>query len=448
MERRITLKKGNEIPEDLSSEERSYYRKMWGFDPVSEKKNSPHRQNASYYYEAIIPLESDQALQIAGVILHAIVDVDHCGKSHNNLVFTRGTQSRQIFCLYTVANPLSDSPSKHAVSAILPPWEHFIALKYFAYGIASMGIFNTLPCFTLLNERKGEFSSTDFIFELLSKIQDVLLAIVPEKLLPRINEYCKNLIESMPIKWFKEEWDWSIPLLGFYDTLGDTTFLESLKTNTKKKLLEILAEVHGEVLDDIVYKIYPSLLTDKVIKELDPPFQSELMDFLIQYRRFSGQNITLEPLLFRLFVQAMLRVDEELLQPDFLSHIIENLEDGGENGGKNFDFLKQVQPDFLNKLLQVIYTLWQKWHMGPGALFLYWFSHTLLRLEGNSQRNQKLLTEIQTRATHDWAQNFFPLLVKKFPFALKYLKRDYIDWTLDYSNWYDEDEDEVWDNIE
>ncbi len=144
-------------PEDLTLEERAYYRETWGFDPVAEKKTSPplpdfryysedpehigesRTVSVKYYYDATIPLENDPELQAAGVTLHARVAVDEEGVSHNRIIFTRGDKSASVRCVHTavyaaLAEDISELPgedldelveSTEGIPAILPPWEHF-----------------------------------------------------------------------------------------------------------------------------------------------------------------------------------------------------------------------------------------------------------------------------------------------------------------------------------
>lgn len=141
-------------PEDLTAAERAYYSETWGFDPVADKKVSPRHPKVLYYYEASIPLENDPELWSAGVTMHARVEVDANGKSHNRIVFMRGEKSVTVACVHTavhIATPreileLSEEKlNELAVSAggrqvILPPWEHCAALKSFAAGIAAVGL--------------------------------------------------------------------------------------------------------------------------------------------------------------------------------------------------------------------------------------------------------------------------------------------------------------------
>ncbi len=141
-------------PESLTLKERAYYREAWGFDPVADKKVSPPRPDVLYYYESSIPLENDPEIRAVGIMMHARVEVDADGRSHNRIVFTRGEKSVAVECVHTAvyaAPPREISElSKEKLKVlgastggrpvILPPWEHFASLKSFAGGIAAVGI--------------------------------------------------------------------------------------------------------------------------------------------------------------------------------------------------------------------------------------------------------------------------------------------------------------------
>ncbi len=143
-------------PEMLPESTRDYYRSTWGFDPIT---GCHILRKGGFRYEECFPLSQDLPLQAVGVMICARVDWK--GDDIRNRIVFRRTDAKgrrrkaSVECTHTVAyaEPEGDTPldileslAKEMMDeisenprrpVILPPWEHFAALKSYVAGIAA-----------------------------------------------------------------------------------------------------------------------------------------------------------------------------------------------------------------------------------------------------------------------------------------------------------------------
>ncbi len=260
-------------PEDLTPAERAYYRETWGFDPVADKKDSPPLPYVLFYYETPIPLENDPELQAAGVTMHTRVEVDEEGVSHNRIVFKRGDKSAKVTCVHTT---VYSAPAREVLKfsekkleeifektegqpTLLPPWEHFAALKSFAGGLAAVGIFQHLG-FTRLCKKDATIwkdpnelkYNGDWELGFHDQLRDALIVVAPETIFPVLDASFADLLDRVSVQWLL---DLSVfpgddTLFGKYRGIyplqrvfNNHPFLESLDPATRKKLFQILLKI-------------------------------------------------------------------------------------------------------------------------------------------------------------------------------------------------------------
>lgn len=158
-----------------------YYWDTWGFDPARVRREAPpcHSSGIAYWLEDGFPLDApgDDLLDALGLTLWARVEVPSSGQPRNRLVLRRGYDSglptppgddssakgvveAAVDCVHLAvyAAPLGVladlAPSDQAELArstennpqpvVLPPLEHFAALRSFAAGLADLGILAVL----------------------------------------------------------------------------------------------------------------------------------------------------------------------------------------------------------------------------------------------------------------------------------------------------------------
>jgi hypothetical protein len=142
----------------VDEEDRDYYRRVWGFDPITDRIALP---GGEVRYRAEFPLTQDPGMLAAGVTIAAEVTFHPKGKIYNHIVFRRGRKVAKVNCTHTVIYSgtvedaltwAQDSILKdfttiaerglfaRAGTASLPPEEHFVALKSYVSAIAETGI--------------------------------------------------------------------------------------------------------------------------------------------------------------------------------------------------------------------------------------------------------------------------------------------------------------------
>lgn len=144
---------------ELDAGRRAYYRETWGWDPCRARipLDAGPGVPGGFRYEAGFPLDGpgDEWLDAAGVTIWARVDVI-AGEPHNQVVFKVGTIAGEwrVECVHSVVHAaplealaeltpgdfetLARSPPRR--TAVLPPEEHFVALRSFVAGLTELGL--------------------------------------------------------------------------------------------------------------------------------------------------------------------------------------------------------------------------------------------------------------------------------------------------------------------
>ncbi len=199
--------------------ERQYYRETWGFDPI----DGLHRlgQDTIWVYEAGYELAADPALIAAGVSIHAQVSFNFMeltkkewGIVRNKIVFrAAGGREAAVTCTHTVvyqgnvevatdwaANP--PASTNLLGPAILPPWEHFVALKSYVAALAEVGIGNLLAAAHSADDNTSAIKLPfGFNAEMQSQIFRALQTVAPGATRALQRDWLMGLIEVASVKW-------------------------------------------------------------------------------------------------------------------------------------------------------------------------------------------------------------------------------------------------------
>ncbi len=238
-------------PRRLSQKERSYYRDFWGFDPIADKRT---RSFLHYYYESNIPLENDLELQGAGVSVYVRVKVEIDGTIHNRIVFSRGDKLAEFECVHTIvyaapAKEILDLPpeqlaflggSTEGHEAILPPWEHFVALKSYVAGIAAVGF---LKAIIPESTYEGDYLGFDLLGKessIFDQLKKVLFHVAPDAFRARSMKDLGVLIEQRPIQWLVEHWGAIVTNYKAHEVLANVAFWDVLPPMIQEKVHEVL----------------------------------------------------------------------------------------------------------------------------------------------------------------------------------------------------------------
>ncbi len=459
-------------PENLTPEERAYYRETWGFDPVTDKKDSPPLPRVLYYYETLIPLENDPDLQAAGVTLHAWVEVDEEGVSHNRILFKRGDKSAAVECLHTavysapvreVFNLPKDKLEELAFTtegrpAHLPPWGHFAALKSFVGGLAANGLLKLC----------SPSASNSVIFSKISgwgpfdQIQRILLELAPEILFPAWDTKFADILDTVTVQWILER---SVfindeqPTVGKFERLyplkrvfNNHMFLESLDTAVREKLFYILLELikrwendvdtEGRLEDNEIERTYsPRILiltlTARFVQTLDPRTTVQVLWVLEAYQWYcrpeneinAPGKVRAEELEapINLLVRHGLKLHKlrDLKQIVHAFYLVPNAL-GLRNPLSVFDDANFTVPELLNDFdaahLREIIECQGELLVNARGYLLYHCMRLVLEREGASPENNAYLRMLVRNHVEEWKKRYLSALVREFKFIEDFVR--------------------------
>ncbi len=357
--------------EDLTAQDLAYYRQTWGFDPIKDRQEIFDKGVHFYRYEFRLPLEYDPPLKSADVQVIARVEFDSQDVSHNRLGFIREHNCSLVECIHTAiydATPedLADwSPedyeslvsSTEGCPAILPPWEHFASLKSFAAGLVDRGILSTI-------------FGPPGVNEIYDQLVNCLYNVAPDVVKPLVIDRAGEIIEQAEEKWVKIHAE---PLYLRYNVnllFGNRAFLASIDNSTLKKILILFLKVsHSEFSLDVFESagiFFTQLGEGNFLEELthDPEMTQDVVDAInkeIQTGQI-GYDSDLENVLVKIYRILFTREDPQLCNPRLLSTLLSNLL--GPFKAKNQvifgDFDKNHNGDFLFKLLETVFQIWEK----------------------------------------------------------------------------------------
>ncbi len=194
-----------DILKKITSEERTYYREFFGFDPVTFVVQV-NVANCKYRYEENFLLVNDDELLNAGISVSARVDVEHNGFARNRIVFFRDNIESSIECIHTIiSNIKTEDMAKLGKDVLetrgnviaLHPWCHFAALKSFVAGIVDIGIHSLLI----------DFISSDSSYGIPSNLIYLILRAL-DKLVPNLTsdfrrKILMEILETASTKWLE-----------------------------------------------------------------------------------------------------------------------------------------------------------------------------------------------------------------------------------------------------
>ncbi|GAB4325080.1 MAG: hypothetical protein Kow0069_31020 [Promethearchaeota archaeon] len=202
---------------------REYYMRCFGFDPIEDK----HASSGRFYYEETHELQNDPELHALGVTITARVEFDEDDyftgpQPHNSVVFRRPDgREAEVDCIHTAVYSvglgelekiLEDDDSENRLLEMafstemrpvdLPPEEHFVALKSFVAGVASMGLSNLLGASYHSEEVNPETLPIGFNDALQRQVCRCLREVAPEAFVPVVRKVLLAAASSSTPRWF------------------------------------------------------------------------------------------------------------------------------------------------------------------------------------------------------------------------------------------------------
>ncbi len=238
-----------------------YYREVWGFDPVTERKDLGH---GNFRFERPYPLTQDPPLQAAGITMLARVDV-LSNKSHNRIIFRRENNETGVYCTHTVVykgtfedaitlvEEMSAEKEKEEQThrpqlgpqgrANLPPEEHFVALSSYAQSIAEMGISNLIRTAFFADNPATEGNAFGFNSAMQSQIIEALRSIAPQATASLLQDLCLEIAETVPLLWLMSRLDILEQRLHFREVIFNNS-------ETHAAFTEIICSKEAEIPQD------------------------------------------------------------------------------------------------------------------------------------------------------------------------------------------------------
>lgn len=425
--------------ENLTPKNLEYYGETWGFDPVKDQVKT---NEDGYYYETCLPLENDPVLNKVGVKMVVRVEVDSTG-THNRIGFERGDKRSLIECIHTViydATPeeLADySPEDYKSlvhttegrPAILPPWEHFVSLKSFAAGLVDRGVISTLFCLPAGSHPKKDLADGQLDDQgrepngLNYQFIDILNEVAPEILKSHIVERAGEIIEQAPENWLRTRaeiltWHYKLDLL-----FGNTPYLASVDHATLRKLLflflSLLCGPSGGHIVQYASTFFTQICVGNFIEKFDSEtaqgLVDEICDIYGSHRMIQKINCVLD----KIFCILLTREDVALCNPQRLKRVLLYARDplNAKNNRFDYEFEKKISDDFLSKLLETIFHIWEKDHFSHlGYLPFVLIQHFLRKEE-----NPELLRKFIILAPVEWIVEYWHILNNQFTLEQSFL---------------------------
>lgn len=217
-------------PSQLSDAERTYYRTVWGFDPVEDCHPTALY---SRRYEACFGLTQDLPLKAIDIKICARVEWQGEEAIHNRIVFRRGGNESAVECThtlvyagptaaaltfaedtYTVDENLSATDraflARSSGPVPLPPWEHFAALKSYVAAVAEIGITTMLRA-TIPSGDTGDLTDSPevpfgFNSFMQSQISAALLQIAPDASFAMRRDFIYEYLDVASPRWVMARW--------------------------------------------------------------------------------------------------------------------------------------------------------------------------------------------------------------------------------------------------
>ncbi len=248
---------------------RAYYREFFGFDPIRERINLPK----GYKYEKLFPLENDPELLHAGVMIGARVEVQGQGISqqiHNRIVFNREEKESCVKCVHTAICSLSAAEafeanehrilelanSTESTPVALSPEDHFVSLKSYVEGFATLGIRQVIRMAYLNQDLCTETLPFGFNSAMQRQIVQALRIVAPSATQALIREFIIDLAEVAPTDWFNNRLPIIDEIFNLKESvLTDFQVFEVIDSITHSLNLRVLAvsynKTHPAIMDFI-----------------------------------------------------------------------------------------------------------------------------------------------------------------------------------------------------
>ncbi len=238
-----------------------YYREVWGFDPVTERKDLGL---GKFRYERPFSLTQDPPLEAAGITMLARVDF-LVNTSHNRIIFRLGNKEAGVYCTHTVVykgnfedavtlvEEMSAEEEQEEVKqkqplrpqgrANLPPEEHFVALSSYAQSIAEMGINTLIRTAFFADNPTTEGNAFGFNSAMQSQIIEAIRSIAPHAAASLLQDLCLQIAETVPLLWLLSRLDILEQRLHFREVIFNNTEAHAAFT-------EIICSKEAEIPQD------------------------------------------------------------------------------------------------------------------------------------------------------------------------------------------------------
>ena len=232
-----------------------YYRKFFGFDPDHERILL---QNG-FKYEAFFPLENDPELHHARVSIGARVEVESNKTTpiiKNRIIFKRKSREACVNCVHTAicAIPVEDALDASAEKIVelahsteskpinLSPEDHFVSLKSYVEGIASLGIRQMIGIAYYNKDLYAENLPFGFNTLMQRQVISALRMVAYSATQALVREFIIGLAENAPKEWFNNR----LPVIDeIYNLkeiiLSDPQIFEIIDSSTQSLNLRVLA---------------------------------------------------------------------------------------------------------------------------------------------------------------------------------------------------------------
>ncbi len=230
----------------FNSQALEYYKKYWGFDPVSDRVRL---KKGRFRYEVFFTLENDLDFHKLGVVIGARVEWED-KRISNSIFFRCQDKEARVECTHLVLyqgqkeevleianDPISTLDAGHGLSPIrLPPEEHFVALKSYVAGIAEIGISQLFRASYFSSEYDPEIAVIGFNSLMQKQVAEALLKIAPAPAKSLLQGFLLDLITHATPAWVEQR----LPYLDVTYNISELIFHdEKVFTSVKDQFLAL-----------------------------------------------------------------------------------------------------------------------------------------------------------------------------------------------------------------
>ncbi|HMF31699.1 MAG TPA: Rab family GTPase [Candidatus Lokiarchaeia archaeon] len=254
-ERKSKWDENEEVSLETLQQSANYYLEYYGFDPNTRKI----KISKGYKYEEFFPLKNDPELEREGISIGARVEVtDRLQTVKNRIVFTKGKGKKEaiVNCVHTALYTLDAAEalvagedqildlakSSESVPIQLPPEDHFVSLRSYVDGIASIGIRNIIGASYFSQEMNPETLPFGFNSAMQRQIIKALRQLAPAATHALVRDVIMELAETVPPEWFDSRILLLDQIYNIKDIiLTEPAVFEAIDSETSSRNLRILA---------------------------------------------------------------------------------------------------------------------------------------------------------------------------------------------------------------